>query len=203
MDPITEKKSSSYWKQGLSPGAKAVLGRWWWLVMPLLGLVCAEAYVRPHIADSQDAVNRIKKLEQDKLEELDALYFTDGSRLTTIDQTTDTLYLKEVQWSTRTLDSLRAVRTEIESRFPLLETQIANLTQQIDALQEPIREAKLAQAQKEKEIETYKANIEALRDSLSGLLNEQEALGDRLYRLQHPEEFDRSRGLIDPRREEE
>jgi chromosome segregation ATPase len=203
MDPISDKKSSSYWSRGMSPGVRAVLGRWWWLAMPLVGLVCAEAYVSPHVADSQDAVNRIKKMEQDKLEELEALHLTESNRLYAVEMTIDTLYLPEVQWSTRTRDSLRTVRGEIESRFPLLETQIANLTQQIGALQDPIQEAKLAQAQKEKEIEGYKASIEALRDSLSGLMNEHEALGDRLYRLQHPEEFDRSRGLIDPRREEE
>lgn len=202
MDPIRDKKSSSYWKKGIHPAVRAVAGRWWWVAMPLLGLVCAEAYVSPHVADSEDAVNRIKKLEQDKLEELDALHITEDNRLFAIEATIDTLYLPELQWNTRTRDSLRAVRTDIESQFPLLERQIANLTEQIDALQEPIREAELEKQQREQEIEQYKASIETLRDSLSSLVDEQEALNDRLYRLQHPEEFDRSRGLIDPREEE-
>jgi len=202
MDPITDKKSSSYWKKGVNPAVKAVVGRWWWLAMPLLGLVCAEAYVSPHVADSQDAVNRIKKLEQDKLEELDALLITEDNRLFGVEATIDTLYLPETQWNQQTLDSLRTVRADIEQRFPMLETQIANLTSQIEQLQQPIQEATLQKAQLEQQIKDYEANIAALRDSLSYLKGEQEALNDRLYRLQHPEEFDRSRGLIDPRDEE-
>ena len=51
MNP-SGRKSSAYAAEPKTPAFKAVIARWWWVLMPLLGIVCAEAYVSPHVADS-------------------------------------------------------------------------------------------------------------------------------------------------------
>jgi chromosome segregation ATPase len=98
------------------------------------------------------------------------------------------------------LDSLRAVRSEIESSFPLLEGQIENLSGQLLALQQPMEETQLGVEQRRGEITQYQASMVALKDSLKVLAREQEALDDRLDRLQNPDKYDRTRALISPGR---
>ncbi len=195
-----DRSSTTYWKKDRFPGLKAVLGRWWWLLLPLLGIMCAEAYVGPQVADSKDSENRILSAQNEQLELLQAEYRSvDNERLSVLD-VIDTLYVPEIRWTTHLRDSLKAVRLQIESAFPMMEAQIETLNVKLLALQAPLEEVSETIQLRNSEIESYRARIGALRDSISNLTHEQEALADRLYRLEHPEEFDRSRALISPGR---
>jgi peptidoglycan hydrolase CwlO-like protein len=198
---MNERKSTNYWKQSKVPaGVKAVLTRWWWPVIILLGVVCGRAYVSPYVADTENAINHIIKFKSDRLQELQAEYITADNELFAVEQVIDTLFVPEVEWHENVLDSLRAVRSEIESSFPLLEGQIENLSGQLLALQQPMEETQLGVEQRRGEITQYQASMVALKDSLKVLAREQEALDDRLDRLQNPDKYDRTRALISPGR---
>ncbi len=199
-DRESGRKATTYWKPQRHAGLKQVLGRWWWLLLPLLGIVCAQAYVSPQISDSRSAVNKIKAAQTEQEEQLGAEWRSVDNERLSVRSVIDTLYLPEVEWHTRLLDSLRAVRLQIASAFPMMEAQIETLTVRLQALQSPLEKVTGYIQQTNAEIESYRNKIGVLRDSIGTLTNEQEALADRLYRLQHPEEFDRSRALISPTR---
>ena len=90
------------------------------------------------------------------------------------------------------------MRQDIESSFPLLERQIGILNEQLLALEDPLNESSQLKVQRGTEIQMHRDNIGTLRDSLQTLILEQEALDDRLDRLENPDKYDRSRGLISP-----
>jgi len=201
MDPVRDKKSTTYWRGGAHPVVKAIAGRWWWLVMPIIGFFLADAYVAPYVADAESSVNKIKKYEQDRLEELDAEYLSKDNELFSVEAYIDTLSLPELEWAKATHDSLLAVRSGIEATFPTLEKGIATLTEQLRALEEPLAVAEQTKAATEREITDLRASNQALRDSISVLEQQQLSLQDRLYRLENPQEFDRTRALISPGRD--
>jgi len=200
MDPVRDKKSTTYWNRTRFPLLGTILRRWWWPAMFVIGYYLAQAYVTPYEADAQNAINKIHRFEVDRLEELDAEYTTKDNERFAVEAMIDTLALPELDWATATLDSLHSVRSGIEATFPTLEQGIAMLTGQLEALQDPLREAQLTKETTEREIVDYRASIETLRDSVTVLLQRQEALKDRLYRLENPQEFDRTRALISPGR---
>jgi len=194
-----KRKSSTYWRGHRMPGwLRAIAGRWWWVVVPLIGIVCAEAYVNPYVADSENDINKILKFKSDRMQQLQAEYGTAESELYAVEQTIDTLFVPELEWHDRQLDSLQTVRQDIESSFPLLERQIGTLNEQLLALEDPLNESSQLKVQRGTEIQMHRDNIGTLRDSLQTLILEQEALDDRLDRLENPDKYDRSRGLISP-----
>lgn len=197
---MSARKTSAYARKPRHPIVAAMTRRWWWLVVPLFGIVCAEAYVTPHVADSKSRANRILKYQQDKLDELNAEWTTVDNEWYVVESTIDTTYMPNYEWHVRTRDSLMSVRQEIESQFPLVETQIATLKGQLEELRGPLLEVSEQKTQIEGKITDLRESIATFRDSLATLAQEQDALSDRLYRLQHPEEFDRSRALVSPGR---
>ncbi len=199
MVPV-KRKSTTYWRTPKAPLLATIMRRWWLLLMPFLGSIFADAYVSPYVADAESAVNKIKKAEADRLEELDAEFLTRENELFAVEMSIDTLTVPEYEWAKSTHDSLVAVRRGIEQTFPTLEAGIARLTEQLEELKEPLEQATLNKAEAERAIDEHTSNIAALQDSITTLGQEQQTLRDRLYRLEHPEEFDRTRGLIDPGR---
>jgi chromosome segregation ATPase len=201
MDPVRDKKSTTYWRGGAPPAVKAVLGRWWWLTMPVVGFFLADAYVAPYVADAESSVNKIKKYEQDRLEELEAEDLSQANELFSVEAWIDTLSLPELEWSKATHDSLLAVRAGIERTFPTLDEGIANLQGHLESLREPLAVAEQTKQETEREIAGLRVSNQSLRDSISVLEQQQASLQDRLYRLENPHEFDRTRALVSPGRD--
>jgi chromosome segregation ATPase len=156
--------------------------------------------VKPQLSEANDRAIQVRRADQDSLQALRLDEISTTHQLASVEAVIDTLYLPEIRRHTLLRDSLLEVLRAAEVSLPFLEASIDTAITRIESIDGRIEEARSAVEQREREIEETRRRTAALRESLLTVTEEQDALTDRLYRLQHPEEFDRARDLVPPAR---
>jgi FtsZ-binding cell division protein ZapB len=163
-------------------------------------VLSAKEYVKPQLSETNERVKQVRRSGQDSLQVLRLDEISTTHKLASVEAVIDTFYLPAFRRHAFLLDSLLEVRRAAAASAPPLEASIDTAVTRIESIDARIGEARVAVEQKEREIDETRRQTAALRDSLLALTDEQDVLRDRLYRLQHPEEFDRARDLVPPAR---
>jgi hypothetical protein len=169
---------------------RAVLGRLWFLLIPLVGIVYANAaHVRPALKEMRSTQN---------LEQRDALRRRDEVRArvnavkferATVAAAVDTLYDPRIARYSVMRDSLSSVRAASEAVIPATRARIDSLRVILDQTSAEVAHESAILRGRAAALDSLEAYRASLRDSIAMLDERVARLTDHLYRLQHPKEF--------------
>jgi hypothetical protein len=187
---------------------KMVLARFWYLLVPVLGILWAhDSYIRPVAEDVKSLQNREKAQVLDQQDDIRAQVSVVQSQSNEVGSQLDTLYLPQIEFYGTVHDSLRQLRLVYDSNLPRSKARLDSLTNMRDQLTGELDQ--LSQTFRERstllrDLKTWRATME---DSIRGLDSLIALRTDDLYRKQHPLEYRRKEALFTgqgeyPRRDE-
>lgn len=176
---------------------KAVFGRFWYLLVPFLGIMCAhDSYVRPYVEDNKSIKNQERKIMLDRVDDLKGQISALQSQEISVQDYTDTLHVPYIDFYTAIVDSLVLIRTSYDELLPLAKAKIDSLTLVRDEI---ISENEnLSRIFQEKS--TRYAGLadwnHTLKDSVVVLDQQIALLTDELFRVREPLEYKRKEALF-------
>jgi len=189
-------------------GVRMIFGRFWYLLVPFLGIMCAnDSYVRPVTEDVKSVKNKERAVLLDQKDDIRAQVSTIQTETQTVSDEIDTLYAPQIEFYEVILDSLIQRRSIYDRELPLTRAKVESLRTVRDGIA-----AELAQlaSQFQDRKETL-ANLEVwhatMVDSIAALDLVIAERSDELQRTRSPLEFRRREALITgegeyPRRDE-
>lgn len=176
---------------------KQVVGRFWWLLIPILGVVCSQdAYVRPHLMDDTNTMN-LEKVATDQV--VDSLL----ARLRTIDGETaavqaeiDSTWTPQVQLYSAVRDSLVRIRREFDQAIPADEARVDSLKAVLAELNSELQTASAELQRHQQTIDELKTERRVLRDSLGTVSDDIVDLADVYDRMANPDKYRKNTALI-------
>jgi septal ring factor EnvC (AmiA/AmiB activator) len=194
-DRLTWRRWNGQWiwpgkKLERAPVLKAILKRSWYLLMPLLGIMCSQdSYVRPHLVGFEDTTNREKKIFLDKRDNLRMRLSSLEADIYNVETEMDTTVRPQIEVYESFLDSLVTIRQEYDRTLPEAEAMIDSLKQELADLKGMSRRASRLLASKialrdslGTAIDSMYAMVEVLDDTI-------QAREELVYRILHPGEF--------------
>ncbi len=170
-------------------GAKLVLNRAWFLLLPLIGIVAAnQAYVRPNLDRMQDTQKTERRRAQTEEDSVRAKTSALRLEVAGVKVVIDTLYSPRIMSYETMLDSLRAVREAYGLEEPDARRAIDSLQVECDLTRSATDRLAVEFRRKIALRDSLDTRRSALNDSLARLDERIVARMELLYRLGHPKE---------------
>jgi hypothetical protein len=189
-------------------GLRQVLGRFWYLLVPFIGIMCAnDTYVRPELEDIKNITNLERKDVLDVQDDLRAQASAVQTEVVTVEAEIDTLYDPRIAGYTAVFDSLKSIRLIYDSTIPATQQRIDSLQTVHDEIadeNERLAEVFRRRSTTLDSLHAWQAELQDSIVALDGLITMQT---DYLYRVRHPKDFRRKDALLTgegeyPRRDE-
>jgi hypothetical protein len=176
---------------------KAVIGRFWYLIVPFLGIMCAhDSYVRPYVEDNKSIRNQERKIMLDRVDDLKGQIAALESQELSVQETIDTLHVPYINFYSAIVDSLVEIRTGYDQVLPVTKAKIDSLTlvrDDIIAENENLSRVFQDRSAQYAGLETWN---QTLADSVVILDQQIAVLTDELFRVREPLEYKRKEALI-------
>lgn len=176
---------------------KQILTRFWYLVIPGLGVVCAQdAYVRPHLVADENTIN-LGRVATDQVRDslLAHLRIIDGET-GAVRAEIDSTWNRQVNLYHSVLDSLLTIRREYDQAIPVAEAKVESLTAALAEIQTALQTASAELQNYQLNIDDMKVRRRSLRDSIDAVALEIEELADVYDRLANPDKYRKNTALI-------
>jgi len=178
-------------------GLRHVLSRFWYLVVPFIGIMCAnDTYVRPELEDVKNITNLERRDVLDAQDDLRAQASGVQTEVVTVEAEIDTLYDPRITGYTTVFDSLKSIRLIYDETVPATQQRIDSLQTVhagIAAENNHLAEVFRQRATTIDSLQTWQAELQDSIATLDELITMQT---DYLYRVQHPKDFRRKDALI-------
>lgn len=176
---------------------KAILGRFWYLLVPFIGIMCAnDTYVRPDLEDIKNAQNLERKDVLDRKDELRAQIAAVEGEIVTVQDMIDTLYAPRIEIFTAIRDSLLDVRAIYDATLPVTRARIDSLQAVYDEISGEVDRLSATYGMRSTTLDSLSRWRATLSDSIIGLDETIALRTDHLYRLRHPKEYQRRDALF-------
>ncbi len=187
---------------------KAILSRFWYLLVPFLGIMWAhDSYVRPVEEDVKSVKNRERAAVLDQQDEIRAQVSGVQSDMNAVESELDTLYLPQIEFYGDIHDSLKQQRLIYDETLPRAKARVDSLTLLMDNLTAELEELSETYRQRSETLASLRDWRAVMQDSIIGLDSLIALRTDELYRKQQPLEYRRKEALFTgegqyPRRDE-
>ncbi|MBU1700309.1 MAG: hypothetical protein KJ970_19040 [Candidatus Eisenbacteria bacterium] len=176
---------------------KKILSRFWYLLIPFIGLMCSqESYVRPHLVHFEDVTNRERKLF---LDNRDALKLNQGNletEITNVQFEMDTTVIPQAAFYEMILDSLVTIRRTFDESLPVTEALIDSLRGVNQNLVAESQYNAGVWARRKVTRDSLRQQVLIFADSLVALADTIDAKEHLVYRVLHPGEFRKETSLF-------
>jgi len=189
-------------------GLRLVLSRFWYLLVPFVGVMCANStYVRPELEDIKNAKNLERKEVLDLKDDIQSERAGIGTEIVNVETTIDTLYQPQIDLYSTIHDSLVAVRQIYDETLPRTRARIDSLQAIHDEIAADVEQLSETFRRRSSTLDSLEDWRAALADSIVRLDEVIAMRSDRLYRLRNPKDFERKEALftgegVYPRRDE-
>lgn len=189
-------------------GLRVVLSRFWYLLIPILGIMCAnQSYVRPDLEDIKNIKNLEFKATLDAVDDLRTRMAGVETEVNTIEAEIDTLHAPRVELYSAIVDSLKQERLVYDGSLPETKSKIDSLQAVYDGISGEVEGLTLTFRRQSVRLDSLEGWQVVLVDSLAGLDGLIALRTDELYRVRHPKEYKRRDALFTgdgeyPRRDE-
>ncbi|MBM3316629.1 MAG: hypothetical protein FJY75_02140 [Candidatus Eisenbacteria bacterium] len=176
---------------------RAVLGRFWYLLVPFLGIMCAnDTHVRPDLEDMKNARNLELKDVLDRKDDLRAQTAAVYGEVVGVQDMVDTLYAPRIEMFAAIRDSLGETRAVYDETLPETRARIDSLEAVSGELLAEVDHASSTYRRRSATLDSLVAWQAALDDSIVALDEQIAMRTDHLYRLRHPREYQRKDALF-------
>jgi hypothetical protein len=189
-------------------GLRSVFGRFWYLLVPFLGIMYAhDSYVRPQVEDVKSIKNIERKATLDGQDDLRAQISGIQSETQTVSAELDTLHLPWVRFFQARYDSLLAIRSIYDETLPTTKATIDSLRVLNVEIESELVQLSTTYQERAAHLEEQRAWQVSLKDSIEVLDDLITLETDDLYRRRHPVEYRKNEALFGgegeyPRRDE-
>ena len=189
-------------------GLRAVLSRFWYVLVPILGIMCAnQSYVRPDLEDIKNIKNLELKATLDEVDDLRTRMAGVETEVNTIEAEIDTLHAPRADLYTAIVDSLKQERLVYDRSLPETKGKIDSLQAVHDGISDEVEALAQSFRLQSARLDSLQGWQVTLVDSLAGLDGLIALRTDELYRVRHPKEYKRRDALFTgkgeyPRRDE-